>query len=287
MSKRVVIIGAGPAGISAYLWAIKMDLAPLIIEQNKIGGNLNFILHKVRGYPGVDQTGLEFSKSLEEQIGKHTPIIDQIYNIDPSINTIQGNKDSYQYDYLILASGLRLNQLDIDQGDGKIKYSAPRSFDYFMNHNSIVVGSGDGAVEHALLMSKVCPHVYLISRSSKFKARKQYLSPAENAENIEFIYNDEIERIEDEKSVLKSGRIIDSTKILAKIGFVPNTDILPDQIEQTDSKLIKINSHHQTTVPNIYAVGDICSRDYPSIAYAAGTASIAIKHIDYKINSIS
>ena len=285
----IIIIGAGPAGISAGIYAKRAGRSVAIIEKIAIGGQLNTIgeIENYAGFPSIN--GLDFSKQLSLQAERFDiPVIyDEIvdWKLDGDVKELKGKKEKYQAISVILALGSNSRELNIE-GESKFKgsgvsYCAVCDGRFFGKKTVAVVGSGDSAISDALYLSPICSQIYLLTKSN-LKLHNYSLKEVEDKKNITILRGAISKRIEGKNSVEKliyekdeQEGSIDVEGVFVAIGRRPETEFLKGQIEIAETGYIKANDLMETNVEGVYACGDIVVSPIKQISIAVGQGAIA------------
>lgn len=299
----VIILGAGPAGLSAALWCDQLGLDTLVLEKNaEVGGQLLSIYNAIDNYPGLRAaTGREFLAFLSEQLAKAD--FDLWTNADiisVNLNAKQlslSSGEKLQSIALILATGVRRRQLGIPGetefvGHGLIE-SAARDRGSLAGKDMCVIGGGDAAAENALLLAEVCPTVTLVHRGKALKARKDFIEQIQTQHRLtvftesavtRIIGNEEVEAVEIvRKDALKPFQMA-VQGVLIRIGVEPNTDLFRQQLKVDELGYALVNSEHETTVANVFAIGDVSNPRAPTISGASGAGATAAKVLAGRLN---
>ena len=294
----VVIIGAGPAGLSAALWCDELGLDTLVLEQNeRTGGQLHSIYGPVENYPGVRaNNGREFLEKFEERVNEAdfdlwTNV--EIQDVDLNAKRIRlANDEELQSISIIIATGVRRRQLGIPGekqfiGHGVIE-SASRDRDAFSGKDVCVIGGGDAAAENALLLADVCPTVTLVHRRKKLRARQSLTERLQGQHCITVFPESVVTRILGQQEV-EAVEILrkDSLKpfqmavrgVVIRIGVQPNTELFREQLRLDNEGYATVTSQHETNVTNVFAIGDASNPLAPTISGATGAGATAAKVI--------
>jgi thioredoxin reductase (NADPH) len=298
----VVIIGGGPAGISAALWCKRLGLNHVLLEsRGSLGGQLSKIYNEIIDYPGLPgANGQELLAFFEKHI-IHSKCAYQLNTSVSSINleekTMQvkestSNRGKIQFKYVVIATGSSSRKLDIAGEKSMIErgevYSASRDGEQFTGKSVAVVGGGDRAFEGALLLAEKGARVFLIHRSKHFRAREEYRQPALEHCNITLltdtivseIYGNDIVRGIQLKEQNGTEKQLQVDGVFVRIGMQPNNTLLQGVIQTDAEGYIQVNEVGQTSHPFIFAIGDVCTKPfYSSIVSAAGQGMTASKQI--------
>ncbi|HKZ76862.1 MAG TPA: FAD-dependent oxidoreductase [Pyrinomonadaceae bacterium] len=299
----VIILGAGPAGLSAALWCDQLGLDTLVLEKNvEIGGQLLSVYNPIDNYPGLRAaTGREFLGHLSERLDKADFDLwtgADIISVNLKAKQISlSSGEELQSIALILATGVRRRQLGIPGekefvGHGLIE-SAMRDRDSFAEKDVCVIGGGDAAVENALLLAEVCPTVTVVHRGKSLQARRDFAEQIRTNHRLtvftestvtRIIGKEEVEAVEIvRKEALKPFQMA-VQGVLIRIGVEPNTDLFRQQLKVDEHGYALVNSEHETDIPNVFAIGDISNPRAPTISGAVGAGATAAKVVAARLN---
>ena len=287
----VAIIGSGPAGYTAGIYAGRANLQPILFEGLESGGQL-MLTTDVENYPGfvdgiMGPELMQVFKGQAERFGTtiKTEIIDSIENIDGGFK-LKSSKGEYEFKTVIIASGASARWLGVDgekelQGYGVSACATCDGF-FFKEKEVAVIGGGDSAMEEALFLTKFAKKVYVIHRRDQFRASQIMQDRVLNHEKIEVVWNSTVEKINGEgavSSILIKDTINSSEKelnldgVFVAIGHDPNVGFLDGFIELDDKGYIKtgFTTETSTSVPGVFAAGDVADSIYRQAITAAGT----------------
>lgn len=299
----VVIIGAGPAGLSAALWCDELGLDTLVLEQNEsAGGQLHSIHGPVENYPGLRATnGREFFQSFAAHVNDADfdlwtgVVIDNVDLKAKRIRLVTG--EELQSIAIIVATGVRRRQLGVPgeeefAGRGIIQ-SPSKERDLFAGKDVCVIGGGDAAVENALLLVDVCPTVTLVHRRRTLRARANLAQQLQGAHSITvfpesrvtaILGTDAVEAVEIlRKDALKPFQMA-VQGVAIRIGVEPNTGLF-HEIELDDEGYVTVTREHETNIANVFAIGDVSNPLAPTISGAIGAGATAAKVIASRLAS--
>ena len=294
--KDLLIIGGGPAGISAAIWAKRLGLNHLLLEaREELGGQLSSIQNKIIDYPGIIVPN---GRALQKYFNEHAQEIKFDFKTKSTVQSVNWNKRelktcsgfSYQFRSMLITTGSSPRKLRIpgeqEMIDRKELYSATRDKSKFIGKNVAVIGGGDRAFEGALLLAEAGAHVFLIHRSDTFKARKEYKNPVMEHPNIKVLTHTIITKIEgigSKKLTLSSNGFVDNLSvegIFIRIGVEPNTEPFKEYINLDHGGYIICNTVGKTSLPYVYAAGDVCTRPlFSSISSAVGQGMTSVKSL--------
>ena len=300
----VLIIGAGPAGLSAARWCDELGLDTLVLEQTEaVGGQLSAVHNAVENYLGVRTAN---GSELRDLFAEQTKDCDfdlwtnvEIDSVDLKAKRITlKSGEELQSIAVIIASGLRRRRLGIPgetefAGRGIIE-SGARDREQFAGKDVCVIGGGDAAAENALLLAEFCPTVTLVNRGRKLRARREFTEqlhthhcvtvfPESNVRRI--IGNELVEAVEIERGGAIKPFQMAVQGVLIRIGWQPNTDLIRGQLELDENGYVIVGSQQETTVANIFAIGDVANPLAPTIAGAVGAGATAAKVIATRLRT--
>jgi thioredoxin reductase (NADPH) len=301
---KVIIIGSGPAGYSAAIYAARANLEPILVHGMQPGGQLT-ITTDVENYPGFADTiqGPWLMEQMEAQ-AKHvgTNIIsDHIKEVDFSKKpfTLVGESDDvYEADSIIICTGAQAKWLGLEsekkfQGYGVSGCATCDAF-FFKNKDVIVVGGGNTAMEEALFLTNLCKKVYVVHRRDKFRGEKILQDRVMKNEKIEVIWDSALEEVLGEENPNNvTGAILKNTKdgstkemkidgIFIAIGHKPNTGLFKETGLKMDDEGYLITKAGTTTtnLEGIFAAGDVQDKIYRQAVTAAGTGCMAALEVE-------
>ena len=296
MGAEAIIIGAGPAGLSAALWCADLGIEALVLERRpEIGGQLLWIHNAVKNHLGsTAQNGRELRDRLAAQLATFaTPILlnSAVAKADLTAGRIWLESGAqHEARFIIIATGLRRKRLNIPgerefEGRG-VAISATRDLDSFSGKRVCIIGGGDGAVENALMIAEVGARVTLVHRRAELRARRQFIERLHQKPNIELITEAVALRILGEQTVkgLEIERrgvrlTLPTDAVLIRIGFAPNTELFREQLELDAQGYVRVNRELETTIENVFAIGDISNPSAPTISGAIGDGATVAKVI--------
>lgn len=294
----VIIIGGGPAGLSAAHWCDELGLDTLLLEQaEQVGGQLHTIFNPISNYLGVnaqngEQLLAHFKRSIESaDFDQWTET--SVSSVDLNARKIAlASGEQLQAIAIIIATGVRRRKLGIEGelrfiGKGIIE-SGSRDREQFGGQDVCVVGGGDAAAENALLLAEVCPTVTLVHRGRKLRARREFTEKLHSNHCItvftesvvtRIIGDDRVEAVEiSRKEGLKPFQLA-VRGVLIRIGVEPNSDLFRTQLDLDSQGYIAVSSEQETSIPFVFAVGDVANPLSPTISTATGTGATAAKVI--------
>ena len=294
----VVIIGAGPAGLSAARWCDELGLNTLVLEQaEEVGGQLLSVHNAVENYLGVHAANgrqlrdLFAEETNDSEFDLWTNVELDSVNLKAKRITLKSGEE-LQSIALIIATGLRRRTLGIPGetefvGRGIIE-SGARDREQLAGKDVCVIGGGDAAAENALVLAEFCPTVTLVHRGRKLRARREFseqlhthhcvtVFPESQVRRI--LGNDRVEAVEIERGGAIKPFQMAVQGVLIRIGWRPNTEFVRGQLELDENDYVIIGSQHETSVANVFAIGDVANPLAPTIAGAVGAGATAAKVI--------
>jgi thioredoxin reductase (NADPH) len=295
---NTIIIGSGPAGYTAAIYAARADLNPIIYTGLEPGGQLTTTteVDNFPGYPkGVDgPTMMNELKEQAERFGTEVKI-DFISKVDFSkerggIHKLYTqNGDEITSKTVIISTGASAKYLGLESEQrligGGVSACAVCDGFFYKNQDVAVVGGGDTAIEEATYLAKICSNVTVLVRKDHFRASKAMQNRLANFDNIDVLFNHEIEEVIGE-NVVEGIRVknnlnqenseIKVTGLFIAIGHSPNTGIFKGLVEMDDSGYILTDkTSTKTNIPGVFAAGDVQDKDYRQAITAAGTGCMA------------
>ena len=300
----VIIIGAGPAGLSAAFWCDELGLDTLVIEQQAdVGGQLLWIHHPINNYLGLHtENGCElcdiFAANIEDaDFDLWTGA--EIESVDLRAKRVSlRSGEQLQSIGLIIATGVRRKRLGIPgeselAGKGVVE-SGTRDRALLAGKDICIIGGGDAAAENALMLAEVCPTVTLVQRGRKSRARKEFSERLHVNHCITVFKESIVQRIIGKDTVeaveiLRQGALqpfqMAVGGVLIRIGVEPNTELFHEQLHLDDRGYIVVTGEQETSVGNVFAIGDVSNPAAPTIAGATGAGATAAKVIASRLRS--
>ncbi|MES1943309.1 thioredoxin reductase [Salinisphaera sp. PC39] len=310
---KLIILGSGPAGYTAAVYAARANLDPVLITGMEQGGQL-MTTTDVDNWPG-DVTGLQ-GPALMERMKEHAErfdtriVFDHIHTVKLGERpfTLEGDRGVYTCDALIIATGATAKYLGLESeqafmGKGVSACATCDGF-FYKGRNVAVIGGGNTAVEEALYLSNIAAHVTVVHRRDKFRSEKiladKLFEKAENG-NVSIVWNHVLDEVLGDEMGVTGMRIKDKESgetreiavdgVFIAIGHKPNTDIFAGQLDM-ENGYIKVQSgtqgnHTATSVPGVFAAGDVMDHVYRQAVTSAGTGCMAALDAEKYLDSLA
>ncbi|MPQ42353.1 thioredoxin-disulfide reductase [Clostridium tarantellae] len=298
MSKKLkeidlIIIGAGPAGLTAAIYATRANLKTLVLEKDIIGGQIRSS-YTIENYPGFKVIkGNELADKMQEQAEALGAIIDEFDFIESvSFKDYEKIVETSEYLYkakaIIIATGAtpkKLPLINSERYEGKgIHYCAICDGASYKDEVIAVVGGGNAALEEALFLSKLAKKVIIIRRYDYFKAEATVLKQVEETENIEIMYNwdlvdvlgnDFVEKVKIKNTKTYEEKEVEIKAVFVYIGTVPKTTLFKEYINLNKDGYIKTDESMKTNIKGVFAAGDVREKEFRQITTAVADGTIA------------
>lgn len=291
--EKVTIIGAGPAGLTAAIYASRTLLNPLVVEGYQVGGQL-MLTTEVENFPGFPEgvMGPDLMVLFRKQAEKFgARIVSQnvtAVHLKKRPFAVEVGKEKYETETLILATGASAKLLGIESerrlmGRG-VSTCATCDGAFFRNQTVMVLGGGDTAMEEVTFLTRFASKVHVVHRRDKLRASPILQKRAEKNPKIEFIWNSVVEEILGEKEVtglrlknVKTGKTteIPCQGVFVAIGHQPNTGLFKGQLELDSNGYIVTKDGVKTSVEGVFAAGDVQDHVYRQAITAAGSGCAA------------
>lgn len=300
----VIVIGGGPGGYCAALYAARANLSTMIIEKFAPGGQMA-TTDIVENYPGfVDgingfELGMQMKKGAE-RFGVKTKLAEvKRVELDKNPKLIHTAKETFEAKTVILALGAFPRELGLPneamlRGRG-VSYCATCDGMFYRDKTVVIVGGGNTAVADAIFLAKICKKVYLVHRRDELRASKTYMESLEKTENIEFLWSSEVSEILADEFVTgvkvksrkdDSVRMVACDGIFVAIGNVPNTELIKGQVELDEAGYVPADETTRTNIPGVFAVGDMRSKPLRQIVTAVADGAVASKYAEEFVNGL-
>lgn len=283
----MIIIGSGPAGLTAGIYAKRAGLSALVLEGSFIQGGQIVNTYEVDNYPGLPGiSGMDLADRMKEHLqnqgGKIIRGKVKGISLDDKIKIVHTKKEDFRTKTVILAAGAVHRKLEVPgeeefSGMG-VSYCATCDGAFFKDKTVAVVGGGDVAVEDAIFLSRTCKKVYLIHRRDQLRAAKILQDVLKNTPNIETFWNrrvteiggtEQVEWIQTESTAAGQSTRMDVDGIFIAVGITPDTGFIRNLIHLDEQGYVIADENGETNIPGIYAAGDIRTKQLRQIITAA------------------
>lgn len=290
---KVLILGAGPTGLSAALYAARANLEPVVLTGMQLGGQVA-ITHIVENYPGFPEgiSGPELTELFRKQAERFGAVLEYDTAVEADLSErpfrVRGYNAEYLAETIIIASGATPRQLEIPgekefTGRG-VSYCATCDGWFFKEKNVIVVGGGDSAIEEGTFLTRYADKVTIVHRRGELRAGAILQQKAFDNPKIEFLWNTEVEEISGNGEVDTVTLINNQTGdtwsqdidgVFIFIGHIPNTQIFEGQLEMYEGKYIHTNRFMETNIPGVFAAGEAADPHFRQVITSAGMGAAA------------
>lgn len=295
----VAIIGSGPAGLSAGLYAARAKMDVVIIEKERTGGQIA-TTEEVANYPGsiVDATGPSLVARMAQQCDEFGAlrIFDSINEVqlEGELKVLKGSKEAYRARTIIIATGASARKLQVPgeqefTGRG-VAYCATCDGDFFTGLEIFAIGGGDTALEESIFLTKFARKVTVVNRSDKFRAAKSIVEKAQSNEKIEFLMDSKVKEIKGDGLVqsivfenAKTGELAEykaneeegTFGVFVFVGYIPQTKLFEGMLTMDKGGYIVTDENMQTNIPGVYAAGDVRAKVLRQVVTAVSDGAIS------------
>lgn len=284
----IIIVGAGPAGLTSALYGARAGKNILVLEANSYGGQI-INASTVENYPGISSiSGFDLATNLYNQVKDLVTIkYEEVISIEPNMVITKNNK--YETKNIIIATGCSNRKLNLGEerliGRG-ISYCATCDGNFYKGKDVMVVGGGNTALEDAIYLSNIVNKVYLVHRRDSFRGEDKLLEDIKNKDNIEIIINSTIKNINgndklesiDIVNTNNEERNINVSGLFIAIGQVPNSGFVANILDLDKYGYIK-SDDTTTNIDSIYVVGDVREKEVRQLTTSCSDGAIAIAKI--------
>ena len=304
----VIIIGGGPAGLTAALYLARAKYRVLVLEKEQFGGQIT-ITHEVVNYPGINKaSGKEITETIKNQgeiFGAEFLLAEAIsLDISTDLKTVKTDKGDFYCLGILIATGAHPRAIGF-KGEAEHKgrgvaYCATCDGEFFTGKEIFVVGGGYAAAEESVFLTKFARHVTILMRSDDFTCAAAVADPAKNHKNITILTNTVVEEVSGEGGLnyiryknTKTEKITeykadegDFFGVFVLAGYTPDTKIVKDLVRLNDHGYIVTDSEQRTSVDGIYAAGDVCIKPLRQVVTATGDGALAATELEKYVASI-
>ena len=285
----MIIIGGGPAGYTAALYAARAGLDVIVVERMSAGGQMA-VTDVIDNYSGFSEgiPGWELGMKMQagaERFGAVTKYGEVVSaELEGNIKKVRTSSDELGARTVVIATGANPRELGVDREEEFVSrgvhYCAHCDGRFYKNKVVAVVGGGNSALEDALYLSRLAAKVYLIHRRDSFRASKIYVDALSKSTNIEFLANSSVaELIADERVTgirLADGRELEINGLFVSIGRKPASEIFRGQLKLDDGGYVIADESTRTSIAGVYAIGDVRTKPLRQVVTAVGDGAVAV-----------
>ena len=299
----ILVIGGGPGGYTAALYAARAGFQVAVVEQLSAGGQMA-LTHQIDNYPGFPEgiDGYALAEKMQAQahrFGAQT-LYARVKEADllSQPKVLKTDRDTLYGKAVVIATGADPRPLGLPEEkelvNRGVAYCAACDGMFYRGKTVVVVGGGDTAAADALLLSRICKEVHLVHRRDTLRATKVYHEPLKNTENVTFHWNSTVEAILHEKKVtgvrLKNNLTGEEEEIACEgvfvsVGRIPNTELFAAQLQLDKGGYVLAGESTRTNIPGVYAVGDVRTKDLRQVVTAVSDGAIAIHQAEEYLNA--
>lgn len=288
----IIIVGAGPAGMTAAIYAVRREMKTLVLSKD-VGGQMIWA-SEIENYPGFEKvTSLELVNRMKEQMLKFGAELkeDEVKEIKQNPTgdfEVFTNREKFSAKTVLLAIGLSPRRLavpgELEFGGRGVSYCANCDGPFYRGKDVAVIGGGNSALDAAEVLSKIAKKVYLIHRGDSFRGFEVLQDEVRSKPNIEIILNAELKEISGSKAVEKVKLLDKATNqerevsldgVFIEIGRLASTDLVADLVERDEKNQIVCSPKGETKTSGLFAAGDVTDGEFKQITVAAGQATTA------------
>ena len=302
----VIIVGGGPAGLTAALYLARAKYRVLVLEKEQFGGQIS-ITHEVVNYPGIAKTsGKALTDTIRQQaesFGAEFMLAEAIgFDLNGDIKTVRTNKGDYRCFGVLLATGAHPRAVGFkgeEEHKGRgVAYCATCDGEFFTGKEIFVVGGGYAAAEESVFLTKFARHVTVLVRKDDFSCAASVADQAKNHERITVLYNTVMEEVSGEKGLTyaryKNTATGEVTEVKSKesfgvfvfAGYAPATEAVKDIVELNEQGYIITNASQKTSAEGVYAAGDVCIKPLRQLVTATGDGALAATELEKYVAAI-
>ena len=300
----MIIIGGGPGGYTAALYAARAGLDVVLLEKLSAGGQMA-LTHQIDNYPGFEDgvDGFELAEKMQrqaERFGAQTEYA-EVSRVDLSAQPkiVESSEGTFYGRTVVLATGAGPRELGLPRekelvGRG-VAYCAACDGMFFRNKTVVVVGGGNSAVADALLLSRVAKQVILVHRRDSLRAEKIYHDQLQKAENVEFRWNSVVTELLHEQKVtgirlqdVQSGEesVLSCDGVFVSVGRKPATELVRGQVDLDRDGYIVAGENTRANIPGVYAVGDVRTKPLRQIVTAVADGAMAVHAAEAYLSAV-
>ncbi len=290
---KVLVLGSGPAGLAAALYAARAELKPLVLAGMELGGQAA-LTHTIENYPGFPEGvgGAQLGELFQKQAERFGAVVEYDTATAVDLSSRPYRVSTYGQEYLtetlILATGASPNHLNVPgekelTGRG-VSYCATCDGWFFKEKKVVVVGGGDSALEEALFLTRFASSVTIIHRRDALRAGAILQRRAMNEPKIRFIWNsvvtevlgkEKTEAVRLKNVVTQEATDFPTDGVFVFIGHTPNTQLYRGQVAMDEAGYVQVNAFMETSVPGVYAAGEVMDKHFRQVITSAGHGAAA------------
>lgn len=290
----MIIVGGGPGGYTAALYAARAGLDTVILEKLSAGGQMA-LTQQIDNYPGFEEgiDGFTLAEKMQrqaERFGAKSEYAEVIrMDLKASPKVVETSEGQFLGKTVILATGANPRELGVREeaalvGRG-VAYCAACDGMFYREKTVVVVGGGNSAAADALLLSRIAKKVILVHRRDILRATRIYHEPLMNAENVEFRWNSTVEEllhgerltgVRLRNAVTGEESVVECDGIFVSVGRKPATELVKDQLELDQSGYVIAGESTMTNIPGVYAVGDVRTKELRQVVTAVADGAMAV-----------
>ncbi len=298
----VIVIGGGPAGLTAALYLARAKYRVLVLEKEQLGGQIT-ITHEVVNYPGIGRTsGKELTDTMQRQadaFGAEFLLAEaKSFDLNGDVKTVKTDKGDYYCLGILLATGAHPRTVGFkgeEEHKGRgVAYCATCDGEFFTGKEIFVVGGGFAAAEESVFLTKFAKHVTILIREEDFTCAAAVADPARGHEKITIITDTIVEEVSGEKGLdyiryknIKTGKVTeyrakkgDNFGVFVFVGYAPATDLVRGVVNLNDQGYIITDSEQRTNIEGVYAAGDVCIKPLRQVVTATGDGALAATELE-------
>lgn len=294
----MIVVGGGPGGYTAALYAARAGRSVMILEKLSAGGQMALTAH-IDNYPGFPEgvDGFELGQSMRagaERFGAETVLAEvRAVDLKASPKHLQTSEGDFYAKTVVIATGANPRTLGVageqELTNRGVSYCAHCDGMFYRGKTVVVVGGGNSAAADALILSRIAKKVYMVHRRDTLRATKVYHQPLMQAENVEFVWNSTVtELLHGEKLTgvklknVKTGEEtqLDLDGLFVSVGRSPNTELFKEQLELDGAGYIVADESTRTNIHGVYAIGDVRTKAVRQIVTAAADGAVAAHYAE-------
>ena len=304
----VIVIGGGPAGLTAALYLARAKYRVLVLEKEQFGGQIT-ITHEVVNYPGIGRaSGKEITETMRSQgesFGAEFLLAEATHlEVEGDIKTVKTHKGEFYCLGILIATGAHPRAIGF-KGEAEHKgrgvaYCATCDGEFFTGKEIFVVGGGYAAAEESVFLTKFARHVTILIRGDDFTCAAAVAEPAKKHKNITVLTNTEVEEVSGEGGLnyiryknTKTEKVTeyradngDFFGVFVLAGYIPDTKIVKDLVKLNDHGYIVTDSEQRTSIDGVYAAGDVCIKPLRQVVTATGDGALAATELEKYVASV-